>query len=59
MYLWYITVGTVLLVFLIDFIHYLMTHKKGHKRGCMFGFTRENELLYIPGDTLDEDEFDD
>lgn len=58
MYFWYITVGIVLLAFLVNFIHYLMSHKKSHKRTHLIGLSRERDILYIPGDKLEDDEFD-
>lgn len=60
MYFWYITVGIVLLTFLVNFIHYLLSHKKNHHHKPLIGISRERELFYIPGDRLHDeyDEFD-
>lgn len=61
MYFWYITVGIVLLAFLVNFIHYLMSHRQHGKRIHIFGICREREFLFIPGDKREDedDEFDD
>lgn len=58
MYFWYITVGIVLLTFLVNFIHYLLSHKRSHKHNHLIGLSRERDIFYIPGDKLEDDEFD-
>lgn len=58
MYFWYITVGIVLLTFLVNFIHYLVSHKRSRKHHHLIGLSRERDIFYIPGDKLEDDEFD-
>lgn len=60
MYFWYITVGIVLLIFLVNFIVYLLSHRKSYAHKSLIGIYRERDIFYIPGDKLsdEEDEFD-
>lgn len=59
MYFWYITVGIVLLVFLMNFIHYMLSHKSGHtNHHHLLGLSRDRDIFYVPGDKFEEDEFD-
>ena len=60
MYFWYITVGIVLLTFLVNFIVYLLSHRRNHAHKSLIGIYRERDIFYVPGDKLndEDDEFD-
>lgn len=60
MYFWYITVGIVLLTFLVNFIAYLLSHKRNRTQKSLIGIYRERDIFYVPGDKLndEDDEFD-
>lgn len=61
MIIWYLVVGAVLLSVLIHMIHYLReqsrhaTRRKVH----LVEFAKERDMLFMPGDKYNEDEFSD
>lgn len=58
MIFWYVVVGIVLLIFLINFISYLLSHKRGHHHPHIVDVSRDVDIFYIPGDNLHKDNTD-
>lgn len=59
MFLWYIIVGAVLLVFLIQFISSCTNRSHSHGKHRLVGSYREHEIFFVPGDRIIKDEDDD
>lgn len=61
MIVWYCLVGIVLVTFLIRLIGYLRSenNRRPEDHADLFGYYKEQEIFYAPGDRKFEDEEDD
>ncbi len=62
MIFWYVTVGIVLVTFMVQFFRYLTIHNGRHVHAAhahhIFSFGRERDMFFVAGDSPDIDDDD-